>query len=469
MILPTTKIATWCRGLSRTAVLAMLVASSSAVPAVAQILPDLTQGAPILRGAADDTQAEDEAAVDLAVDEAGEELDVIPGATVPSRDEVEDPYAPLGIRLGSFLLFPAIEALLGYSTNVFSSTDDPEGGTYYRIAPELELRSDWNRHELRGFAAADHESYFHQSGQTTTALESEIEGRLDISSRDVAGLRLAYSITPEDRGDPNVPNSVVNPPDSISAVAEATYAHRFGRVQVSLRGAAEQFDYDDAVLLDGTIVDNSDRNYRELNGAIRTSVDIDDGSRAVFVEAGANRRKYRRQFDNDGIQRGSRGYDVLVGVSFDRGAPLSGEVGIGYQAQLPDDPNLPDIESIAFRGSLVWQPSELTTFTLEGSILPEESTLDPDASGALVYSASFGVEHALRRNLIAGASFAFVQSDYVGSSRIERDYLAGVGLDYLVNRWLSFQLDATYERFESNIAGENYDDTRIEFGMRLQR
>ena len=440
-------------------------------PGATQNLPDLTPGFPAdLRGTdGGTTQVEEEAAVDAAVDEAAEELTEIAPATVPVREEEEDPYAPLGIRLGSFLLFPAIEAFLGHSTNVFSSTTDPEGGNYYRLAPKAELISDWSRHELRGFMSADHESFFKQSGQTTTAFNAEIEGRLDISARDVAGLRLAYDITPEDRGDPNVPNSVVNPPDSESAVAEATYAHRFGRLEVSLRGAAEDFVYDNAVLLDGSVVDNGDRNYRELNGAIRASVDIDDGSRAVFVEAGVNRRKYRRRFDANGVRRGSRGYDVLVGVPFDRGEPLSGEVGIGYQAQLPDDPNLPDIESIAFRGSLVWQPTALTTFTLEGSIFPEESTLDATASGALVYSASVGVEHALRRNLIAGASFLFEQSDYIGSGRLERDYEAGAGLDYLVNRWLSFQLDATYQRFESNIAGQDYDDTRVEVGVRVQR
>lgn len=425
---------------------------------------------PLLRGALEDlTPPEEEASIDEGVEEAGFELTEMQPARSPAPVEDVDPYAPLGVRIGAFLFYPAIEAFLGYASNVFSSSFDPEPGTFYSIAPELEVQSDWSRHSLRGFVAVDHESFFEQSGETTTALDSEIEGRLDISSRDVAGLRLAYAIVPESRGDPNVPDAVVEPPDSEVAVAEATYAHNFGRFEVALEGAVEQFTYDDALLTNGTIVDNSDRDYLEASGLLRTSFALDDDSRAVFLEVGANNRDYRREFDDNGVQRGSRGYDVMVGLSFDRGAPLSGEIAIGYQRQVPVDPVLPDIDGVAFRGSLVWQPSALTTVTFEGSIFPEESTLDPTASGALVYSADIGIEHSLLRNLIASADLAFEQSDYVGSSRVERYLLAAAGIDYLVNRWLSFQVEASYERFDSNIPGEDYEDARVGIGMRLQR
>jgi len=413
------------------------------------------------------TDTADEAAADAQTQFAADELSEISVAP-PAPVADDDPYAPLGIRLGAFRLFPAIEAFIGHASNVFDSSSNPQSGGYYRLAPEIEFQSDWVRHELRGSASVDHQAFFDFSGETTTAVDAELEGRFDITSRDVAGLRLSYAIIPESRGDPNVPQSVVEPPDSDEAVAEGTYAHRFGRVEVALRGAYQNFTYENALLSDGTIEDNSDRDYHELDGSIRTSVAIDDGSRAVFVEAGVNKRDYRREIDFDGIRRGSQGYDLLVGVSFDRGEPLSGELAIGYLRQTPVDDSLQDIDSIAFRGSIVWAPTRLTTFTLEGAIEPEETTLDPTASGALVYSADIGVEHRLRENLIASAGYAYSRSDYVGSNRVETDMLYTAGLDYLVSRWLSFQLDATYETYDTNIAGENYDDLSVEAGVRLQ-
>ncbi len=454
-----TGLATWCL----TAAVSLWTISASA-----QSSGD-TGSFATLRGSTDaGSQTDDEAAFEAATQIAGDELGQVPDAA-PVDEAEADPYAPLGLRIGAFRIFPAIEAFLSHASNVFSSATDPQSGGYYRVAPELEVTSDWVRHELRGFVAVDHESFFDYSGETTTAIDAELEGRLDISARDVAGLRLAYAVVPESRGDPNVPQSVIEPPDSEEAVAEGTYAHRFGRLEVSLRGAYEKFTYDSAVLTDGTIVDNSDRDYTEVNGAVRASVDIDEGSRAVFFETGANKRKYRRSIDDDGVRRGSSGYDFLVGVSFDRGDPLSGEIAVGYQRQKPVDPSLKEIDSIAFRGSLVWQPTQLTTVTFDGSIEPTETTLDPTASGALVYAADIGVEHALRHNLIASANFAYALSDYIGSGREETDYVVSAGLKYLVSRWLSFQLDASYQAYETNLPGQNYDDTRVELGMRLQR
>ncbi|TCT13266.1 hypothetical protein EDC22_101127 [Tepidamorphus gemmatus] len=439
-----------------------------AVPAHAQPAPEFEAA---LRGAADDATVTGlEAEADENAWLADSALEGIPGPPVRSRIiEDEDPYAALGIRLGSLLLYPSIEGYLGHSSNVYSETIDPMSGGYYRVVPDLVLESDWSRHFLRGRISADHESFFDHPGETTTAFDAEIETRVDVTSKDLLGFRAAYSITPESRGDPNVPQAVVNPPDSELAEIEASYSHRFGRVEMAIRGGIARSSYDDAVLVDGTVVDNSDRNYREYAGALRTSVDMDEGRRAVFVEVGANRRKYDRRFDDNGIERGSRGYDVLIGVAFEQGEPLSGEVGIGYQNQIQDNPGLPDIRGLMIRGSLVWQPTALTTVTLDGSILPEEATLDPTASGARVYTVDLGVRHALRRNLIVSAGAGYSESQYIGSDRVERDYVVTAGLEYLVSRWLSFKLKASHSRYDSNVPGEDYDETRVEAGMRLQR
>lgn len=445
-----------------------LAAVLGAVPVHAQSPGEFEGG---LRGATDDpTVTGMEAAADEDAWLADTALEEIPDGPVRAGIiDDEDPYAALGIRFGSFLLYPSIEGYLGHSSNVYSQTIDPVSGGYYRVVPDLIIESDWSRHFLRGRVAADHESFFDYSGETTTAFDSEIEARIDVSSRDLVGFRAAYSITPESRGDPNVPQAVVNPPDSDLAQVEGSYTHRFGRLEMAIRGGIARTTYEDAVLVDGTVVDNSDRDYREYAGALRTSVDIDEGTRAVFLEVGVNRRKYDQQFDDNGVERGSRGYDVLVGVTFEQGEPLSGEVAIGYQNQIQDDPNLPDINGLMIRGSLVWQPTALTTVTLDGSILPEEATLDPTASGARVYSVDLGVSHALRRNLIASAGAGFSESQYIGSARVERDYVVTAGLEYLVSRWLSFKLNASHTRYDSNIPGEDYDETRVEAGIRLQR
>src|SRR5215204_3353131 len=72
-----------------------------------------------------------------------------------------DPYAPLGIRAGSFILRPAIDITGGYDSNP-ARNSRPEGSPFYVIAPELQAKSDWERHELRARIRGSYEGYTEQ-------------------------------------------------------------------------------------------------------------------------------------------------------------------------------------------------------------------------------------------------------------------------------------------------------------------
>ncbi len=70
--------------------------------------------------------------------------------TLPQRPlpiAAGDPYAALGIRAGSFLLLPSLDLSAGYSTNPERVAGSP-GSIYVVGAPELQVRSDWERHAL---------------------------------------------------------------------------------------------------------------------------------------------------------------------------------------------------------------------------------------------------------------------------------------------------------------------------------
>jgi hypothetical protein len=70
----------------------------------------------------------------------------------PPRPE-QDPYEPLGIRAGTFLLKPAVEVTRGYDTNP-SHSSTGSSSAYTLVEPSLSVRSQWSRHEygfdLRG-------------------------------------------------------------------------------------------------------------------------------------------------------------------------------------------------------------------------------------------------------------------------------------------------------------------------------
>ena len=57
----------------------------------------------------------------------------------------DDPYAPLGLRVGAFVLRPSLEQGLTWTSN---ANDSPEGGEAVLSETSLRLRaaSDWSRH-----------------------------------------------------------------------------------------------------------------------------------------------------------------------------------------------------------------------------------------------------------------------------------------------------------------------------------
>src|SRR6185312_3532069 len=65
----------------------------------------------------------------------------------------DDPYAPVGIREGSFLWYPGIEVSAGYDTNPLRRTEKTPSD-FFVVAPDLKVKSEWLRHslsaELRG-------------------------------------------------------------------------------------------------------------------------------------------------------------------------------------------------------------------------------------------------------------------------------------------------------------------------------
>jgi hypothetical protein len=374
----------------------------------------------------------------------------------------EDPYAPLGIRVGSFLFFPVLEMRGGYSDNVAQQSAEPRTGGYLRVSPELELRSDWSRHELRARAAA---SYRHDGAgnvEDRTMVDGEVSGRIDIRRDTSADLSVSYIREPESRDDPNVMAGVSRLRDVTRLRGEGSLTHQAGRIRLGLRGAELQTDYEDDVLpQDG-------RSFRTREGALRAALDLREGT-AIFVETGVNRRDYRRPVDSSGIRRGSRGYEVLGGIELRLGGLIHGEIGVGYQKQTPDDGRLADIDGILVRGLLEWEPTALTTVTLSGSLTPEETVREPGASGARVQRADVAISHFFRRNLIATGRLGYTHSDYVGSSRRETSHRAGLGLEYLVSREVALLAEVGYERHRSNQPGGDYEENRIELGIRLRR
>jgi hypothetical protein len=379
-----------------------------------------------------------------------------PPLTVSAQQALQEAEgATLGLRGGSFLLLPSLELRGGYTDNIARAAGSRKAGSVVEIEPALSIRSNWSRHALGVDLRGRHTAYDGNFEQLEGFLDADVSGRLDIYSRTSLTLRAGYGLT-EDGGAVD---------HSVSAGTEL--AHRFNRLAVSLRGGYERFDFDEDRTGVSSTVDTNVSDYSERNAGLRVSYDVSPLT-SLFAEADVNRRDHRQPMDINGFLRGSEGYSAVVGLRMSNGSKLSGELSAGYRLQKPDDPALVDVEGVSIDAGLEWQASALTRLSLDARTRLGETTLAGSA-GYVSRSAGFEIDHRMGRNIVLNAGLTYTRNEFAGTDLIEQTYDAGVGLDYLLNRYMTLSADADHLRFASTNPGEDYIANTVMLGFKVQR
>src|SRR5436309_6004554 len=197
----------------------------------------------------------------------------------------EDAFAPVGIRAGAFLVRPAIEITSGYDSNP-ARVSDARGSSLVVVAPELRVNSDWERHELTANLRGSYSDYPSVPFADRPFVDARIDGRID-ATRDLRiDLETRYLLSTENPGSPNLQAYLAKLPIYTDVGATAGIDRRFNRLNVSLRGTIDRFDYQNSLLTDGTSASNKDRDYNQYGGQVRAGYEVTPGLRP-FVELDA--------------------------------------------------------------------------------------------------------------------------------------------------------------------------------------
>jgi hypothetical protein len=377
----------------------------------------------------------------------------------------EDPFGPLGIRVGSFILKPSIEIVGGYDNNV-PRGQSPQGSGLSTVTPELLFKSDWSRHELSGSLRGAYTWYEELPNFNKPMLDGKVNARIDITSQAKANLEGRYQLLADSPGDPNTPGDTLKPPIYQTFGGTAGLTQRFNRLEVSGKGTIDRLQYFNAELDTGGTLDLSDRNYNQYGGGARVGYEMHPGIKP-FVEAGLDKRLY----DDAAFttpNRDSDGRTIKGGVALEFTRKLTGEAAFGHVERKYQDPTLPKISGLIYDGLLIWTATPLSTVRLDLKSTVEEVVL-PGVSGALKRDASVQVDHAFRRWLIGSLKFGFGQDDYVGLDRLDRRYLASAALTYKMTRTVHLKGEFRQEWLRSNVTGADYDASIVLLSLKLQR
>ena len=385
-----------------------------------------------------------------------------------AHSEPEDPYAPLGVHAGAFTLFPAIELIGGYDTNPAHA---PGGGgaSLYSVAPELQMRSNWSRHELKADLRGSYTGYSPDATPTLSRpnFNGKVDGRIDVTRDTRIDLATRLLVSTDNPGSPNLQAGLAKLPVFTTFGGSAGIGQHFNRFDLAIKGDVERTVYQNSTLTDGSTASNADRQYNQYGGTLRGSYEMTPGVKP-YVEVRADTRVHDLNADISNYQRDSKGLTGTVGTTFELTRQLTGDVGVGYTRRNYEDPRLEQIKGLIVNGSLIWTASALTTAKLSAASSVGESTV-PGVSGQLSRDIGLQVDHSFRRWLIGTIKIGFGLDDYVGMDREDKRYSAGVGLTYKLNRSVQIKGEFQQNWLHSNVAGTDYTSSVFLLGIRFQR
>jgi hypothetical protein len=406
----------------------------------------------------------------LASDDASEDL-AAPSRPRPRRRraETDDPYEPLGLKVGSLIVKPAVELSGGYDSNPERGSP-PRGGNVLIVAPELRVRSDWSRHEFRADVTGRYLTY---PGYNATPslnrpfLDSKLAARIDVTRLTRIDLEGRFILSTEDPNSPDLPASLARLPVTTTGGVTASVAHRFNRFEIGVSGSFDRSIYDKSTLTNGATVNNDARNYNQYGAQLRGSYELFPGVKP-FVEVGIDTRVHDLPVDAFGFRRDSDGSQVRVGTTFELTRQLTGSASVGYGERRYQDPALGNLHGLIADGSLVWSATPLTKVTFTARSRIEESSL-AGVSGVLRRDFGAQIDHSLRRWLIATFRFEYGLDDYVGWWRVDERYAVSGILTYKLSRNLQLKGEVRRQWLNSNDAGANYFANIFLLGLRLQQ
>jgi hypothetical protein len=392
---------------------------------------------------------------------------VLAGAGAPVwAQSLGEPYAPLALRAGVFDFHPALDVEAIYSDNPgqLSSNTRPAAGL--RMAPELELKSDWVRHEFRLKASGERIDYADQPEQTTMDGTVECRLKLDIRRNTTAEVTMTAAQSQATSGSSEVPDDAAGKRNDYEFTLGAAASRDAGRIAGTMRSELSRVLYGDVELLDGSSEDNGDRNYIEASAAVR----VMQGRAALrpFLDVEISRRLHDAKRDRNGLRRDSFGVTLKAGGEIDAGELWSGAAGLQYDFRNYQDDTLEDFSGAGVFAALAWRPSRLTTISLMAESGFDESAHD-GVSGNRTQSADITIAHALRENLMLELSGAADYSAALGSAARSVTLEAGGELSYALNRVLSVTASYQHTRYISFSDSGDYRETQIGAGLKISR
>ncbi|MFW5634466.1 MAG: outer membrane beta-barrel protein [Erythrobacter sp.] len=377
-------------------------------------------------------------------------------------------FDPVGARIGSFELHPYAEAQGDWNSNVLARPEDEVDDTMLTLDAGLDVESLWRRHRVTARAYARQTIHGELTTEDVFEAGARVNGVYDISRETYLRGGVTADFLAEDRTAITNVSQAREPTRFRRFGATAALGHELGDFELTFDAALSTLDFDDAIAVDGTEIEQDFRDSIYMRGALTIAYDISPSVAAV-VRGQVDRLDYTSDaIGPEELDRDTTGFAIEGGVRMQLTSLLFGEVRAGYLQRNSEDDRLPGASGLSFGANMQWDVTPLTTLRLFADRQVEESG-SLFNSGNIRSQVRLVAEHELLRNLILDGELRLARIDSVGQFEEQADeYRVRAGVTYLANRRLRlFARFSRFERMGSEGFFRDFNANRASFGVRL--
>ena len=391
----------------------------------------------------------------------GDSPEVQRGITVVNRQRPD--YDPLGVRLGGFRLNGAVEAGLGWDSNIFGRRRNVVSDGFAEERGSLNLRSDWTTHAVGVSANSINRQYFSESRQDWNDWDVGGFGRYDFSAdTSLQGQYRHY------RAHLNVYNFDVQAAGIVQPVAyesdefSVTGNTRLNRLGLIAQGVYRTFDFQDTIIRN-TLTPVSQNSFNTAIGAVGGSYALAPG-RNITTIVRVQDIKYTEAIAS---RRDSFTWEVLSGFDYDFDGVWQARIALGWRQREYNGPGLKTLQGPAVEAAVTYAPTQLTTarFRLTRTI---EESIRQDSVSYQRTQVGLTVDHEYLRNVLLQGDLLYDRREYESPNQTAADGVVTLTARYLLNRNASVIASYAYRRrLESTGGFQEFDRNLLQVRLRL--
>jgi hypothetical protein len=381
---------------------------------------------------------------------------------VPVLDLPREGYEAPTHHAGPFVLSATADARVEYDDNIFAQRVDRTSDVLITVRPAVKAKLDTGRISSTTEISGSLYRYVDQTSEDHDGYA--ISSRLAMTNERVnVGGRVAFERTFESRHEPEARRPFGTGPRLFTIGLAELFAGVDGnRTGLSARVTAERYNFLSTI--------DDERDFTSYQASLRARYRVSPLIE-VFAQAFINWRDFRLPTDRSGINRDAVSEAGLVGVQFDPGGKIRGEIAGGIVHLNPKADTLKGYTGVAVRGSLVYQPWTRTAITLD-AFRGDVATVRLGASGRVDTRVRLGIQQEAYHDVLVSGGVGWRKTQYRGVANQSLTTWAADGeAEYLLSRAISVAVTARYVKrtVKDNIPFPSPDEfARFTAGVELR-